>query len=103
MVDQESFYRSYISSNEYDQALGYAVERINDEKQYEYYDHDAPLDARLGAILGRAIAYSLSGILSLDKERHLAISLTIDGFYVDLSRDEYERRALAVLWQALCP
>jgi hypothetical protein len=98
MLDQDEFRRIYIQTSDFDEALGYAITRIKDEQQSDYYAYDAPLYARLGAILGRAIAYAMLN-LPLDKARYLDIRLTAGDEYIEINRDEYERRALAVLWQ----
>lgn len=98
MLDQDEFRRIYIQSSDFDEAVGYAVARIKDELQSDTETYDAPLYARLGAILGRALAYAMRN-LPLEKMRYQAIRLSVGDEYIELNRDEYERRVLAVLWQ----
>jgi hypothetical protein len=96
MIDFETFRRMYFESEDYCKALKYATSRITEEQQL--YDDSIPLLIRLGAILGRAIAYG-SG-WELQHEQNYDIPLrTKDGEEIIVKSDGYERYALMILWE----
>ena len=95
----EYFHGIYIRSYDHRQALAYATSRITEEQHLQYdEEYIVPYHARLGSILGRAIAFG-SGVAMDEVQSNHRIQITDGNVTIDVLSDEYERHALVSLWR----
>jgi hypothetical protein len=98
MIDQQQFKQALVESPRFTMMLAYAQVRVQREITAAEQSQGSPRAARLGAIFGCAIVYSLE-TYPISRFLGEEVSVLVRGKAVTMPREEYEQEALAVLWE----